>query len=263
MEEEKKKPTLRGLVAKAASETVQLAVAGTAAIGAAALQSWPILALGSVTYSVLVVWDVLNPNYQKKYLEQQKNALPELSQLNDLASKEIIRGLQRARTELQRVLRETPPEVRDHLGTLLQSRDDLEQRAVRLVFRMEELWRYLSTTHAAPIIEEIERLALRARESRDCNARNEFEKARAVREEQLYTMQDIQLSKDRIYAQLSRIEAAVEALPVKIVRMRILDAQAMDALTGEVSLQLEVMSQEVRSFEETLQTLADAPQASS
>ena len=50
----------------------------------------------------------------------------------------------------------------------------------------------------------------------------------------------------------------MEALPGKVVRMRALDAQAMDQLTGDVKDELDRMNVEIQSFEETLTTLGDA-----
>ncbi len=71
-------------------------------------------------------------------------------------------------------------------------------------------------------------------------------------------MADLVAAKERIGASLLSIAATMEALPGKIVRMRALDAQAMDQLTGDVKDELDRMNVEIQSFEETLTTLGDA-----
>ena len=48
-----------------------------------------------------------------------------------------------------------------------------------------------------------------------------------------------------------------QPLPAKIVRMRALDADAMDRLGGDVNGELERVNDEMKSFEETLRSLGD------
>jgi hypothetical protein len=56
----------------------------------------------------------------------------------------------------------------------------------------------------------------------------------------------------------SRIVATLEGLPAKIVRMRALDAQAMDQLSGSMHDELDPMDVELKALEETLATLGEA-----
>lgn len=254
--QEKEKRAFSKILSKAATETVNLVVGGAGILAAAATQWWSFLALGGVAYASLVAWDMVSPEYQKKALAPSKRPLPEPSALSEAAAREIVKGLITARAQLSVVLQETPDTVKRHLGSILAAISELEERAAGLLYRAEVLNRYLKTTDPRAITAEIERLEQRTRGSRDEHARAEYQRAMAAKQEQRKAIEDIENAKDRVMAQLSRIQATAEGLPPKIVRMRALDAQAMDTLTGEVSSQLDQMNDEVQSFEETLASLA-------
>ena len=60
------KATVGRVFAKSALGTVNLVVAGAAAVGAAALHSVPVLALGGVAYAALGAWDLVTPAFWRK-----------------------------------------------------------------------------------------------------------------------------------------------------------------------------------------------------
>src|SRR5262249_59259470 len=74
-----RKPKFRKVFAKAASTWTSLGVARAAALAAAALGSWPILAIGGAAYAALVGWDLSNPEFWKKALGNRAEpvALPD------------------------------------------------------------------------------------------------------------------------------------------------------------------------------------------
>ncbi len=135
------KPRFRKVLAKATVGPVNLVVAGSAALGALALHSWPLLALGGAAYTALVAWDAANPKLWKQAAGGVRAAerLPDPARLTDPATRLAVTGILAARRDLERVLRETPREVKDHLGVALGSAAELESRAARLVVRAEEL----------------------------------------------------------------------------------------------------------------------------
>ena len=51
---------------------------------------------------------------------------------------------------------------------------------------------------------------------------------------------------------LARLVATYQGLPGRVVHMRALDAQAVDALSGDVNQELDRMNHEMAAFEETL-----------
>jgi hypothetical protein len=253
MTEKKQSVTFSKLFGRAATDTVNMIVVGAGVIALSA-QYWLVGALGLAAYGTLVALDVVNPENKKKLAQSPQ--LPDPASLRSDASRSIVKGILKAKVELSSVLAETPDGVKSHLSTILFTTEELETRAIGLLQRAEDLTGYLKTTNDASIQQEISSLTQKARDARDETARAEYNRARAEREEQIKTVSDIEGAKDRVLAQLSRIQATLEGLPPKIVRMRVLDAQAADALTGEVSAQLDQMNDEARAFEETLSNLA-------
>ncbi|MCC6553686.1 MAG: hypothetical protein IT372_11785 [Polyangiaceae bacterium] len=261
MADDEKRDERRGpvgrVLGKAATGVVNLGVAGAAAVGAAALHSWAVLAVGGVAYAALVAWDMASPSFWKKAAADDPAKLPDAGKLNDPATREAVEGMLRARKELEAVLEQTSDEVKSHLALALSSITELEERSTRLIHRAEDLSGYLEKTRPEPVLREIARLQEKARAARDPEARREYESARAAREEQLRALEDISAAKERVVANLSRIVATLEGLPAKIVRMRALDAQAMDQLSGSMHDELEHMNGEIKAFEETLKTLGE------
>ena len=250
------------VAAKAATNLLNVSVAGAAAVGAAALHSWPILALGGAAYAALVAWDLATPTFWKKSLGGAKaSALPAADKLTDPATREAVRAIAAAKDQLTQVLDETPPDVKSHLGMVLSTLDELDHRAARLVARAEDMARYLATVDADPIVAEMEKLSQKAQRARDEEARSQYESARAAREEQLKALRDIDDARERLAANLSRIVATLQGLPAQVVRMRVLDDQAMDALSGDMNDKLERVNNEIRSFEEALKNLTEISRA--
>lgn len=245
------------VLGKAMTNVVNLGVAGAAAAGAAALGSWPIAAIGGIAYAALVAWDMSSEKFWKKAVADEPPELPDPKDLADPATREGVQGILKARKDLEGVLEETGDEVKSHLGMTLSSVAELEQRSIRLIQRAEDLFRYLSKTEPALVHQDIARLEERARAARDPQARKEYESARAAREDQLRALTDIAAARDRALANLSRVVATLEGLPAKVVRMRALDAQAMDQISGSMHDELEHMNSEMQAFEETLRTLGE------
>ena len=263
MANERDKPSMKRVLAKASIGPLNILVAGSAALGALAMHSWPLLALGGAAYTALVAWDAANPKFWKKLYgapgAAPPPALPDPTKIADGATRKAVQGILAARAELARVLAETPAEVSAHLDSALGSVVELESRAARLAARAADLAGYLASVDGAAVRAERDRLDGEARRTADDEARREYEQARAAREEHLRALDDVSRVHDRIVANLARLGATLEALPAKIVRMRALDAQAMDSLSGDMNEELDSFNLELRSFEETLKSLVEVP----
>ena len=74
------------VLGRSALGTINLIVAGSSALGAAALHSWPILALGGAAYAALVAWDVASPKFWRETLSGKAEGelkLPDPNKLQD------------------------------------------------------------------------------------------------------------------------------------------------------------------------------------
>src|SRR5262249_15535903 len=93
----------------------------------------------------------------------------------------------------------------------------------------------------------------------DPEARKQFEQALASRQEQLRALEDIKDAHDRVSGTLSKVVAALQAPPAKVVRMQVMDSEALTAGSGDVQRELDTLSNEVPAFEETLRMPALDP----
>ena len=258
----KQRPGFGRVLGRSATGAINVAVGGAAVIAAAAIHSGALLFLGVSAYVALVAFDLINPRFWQKALSappSQAAALPAPNQITDEAVRQAVRGILEARAELGRVLGETPDDVKSYLAAALASVSDLETRAGHLAGRAETLSRYLNNTKPEAVPGEISRLSDRAHKAGDAQAKNEYQSAQRLREEQLRALDDLAVARDRILANLARIAATLEGLPPRVVRMRALDAQAVDHLSGDLNQELDEMSGEIKGFEETLKLLAEVP----
>ncbi len=244
-----------GALVGSLTNTVNLVVAGVAAVGAAALHSLPILALGGATFTALVAWDLVSG--RRKGAATNEPPMPEEEDLTDPALREVVQSLELGRKKLDQVLKETPESVKGFLGGVIASMEEMEKSSARLLHHAEALSRYLATTDKRRVHEEIKKLDGKAAATRDAETQKQYAEARSLREEQKRALDDIEAARERVLSNLSRIVATLDGLAPKIVRMRALDAQAMDALSGNMSDELGRVNDDMAVFEETLQGLGE------
>jgi hypothetical protein len=243
-------------VKRATTGLTNIVVVGSAAVGAAALQSWPILALGGVAYGALVAWDLASGKSRKVRTAAETVTLDaDLDAFHDAQTQGTVRTILGAKAEIERVMAETPHEVQGQLALALTSVAELEERAARLAARAEDVAGYLKTTDPRVVDADCQSLVVRLSKAKDAEVRAQYESALAARREHLEVLRDLANAKERIDATLMSIASTLEALPAKIVRMRALDAQATDQMSGDVKEELDRMNSEIRTFEETLKTL--------
>ena len=78
------------------------------------------------------------------------------------------------RAELQKVLDDTPADIKIAIKNTLDSLDELERHAVRLVERNEEITGHLSKVNLPALVTEVKQLAQRAASAKDPEARKSF-----------------------------------------------------------------------------------------
>jgi hypothetical protein len=76
--------------------------------------------------------------------------------------------------------------------------------------------------------------------------------------DEIRSLKELRANKERIYADLMRVVALMCALPTKIVRLRALDAQAMEQLSGDITQDLQSIGEELQTSERVLRDLVPA-----
>jgi hypothetical protein len=247
------------VIGRAAAGPLNLSVLGGAVLGAVALASWPIAAIGGAAYAALVASDVSSPDFRRRVLSGKKpvTKLPRPESLRDPAVVAVVTKIAGARAEVDKVVRDTPDRVQRMIGSTLASIDELEGHGARLALRADEVSAYLATVNVDEIEREVRELTDRAAGTRDQGARNGYQAAADAATERLTAVRDIASARERTLAHLARVAATLAGVPAKLMRLRALDDQASDALTGDVGAELDRMNVDLRAFEETLESLVE------
>jgi hypothetical protein len=253
-------PSLTGkVIGQAASAPLNLAVLGGAVVVAAALASWPVVALGGLAYAALIAADLRNPEFRARALlaRPEPARMPELDQIQDIVLRHTAERIVDARAEIDHVLASIPRSVKRHVTSALASLDQLERQAALLVQRADALHRYLATADAHKRRGEADALTTRAQATADPTARASYQAAADAALRAVAALHDIALARARAQAQLERIAVTIKALPTQLVRLRALDDQASDTLSGDVSAELDRMTLELQTFEQSLESITE------
>jgi hypothetical protein len=245
------------VMGRAATGMLNLGVLGGAVVGGVALMSWPIAAIGGLAYAALVASDVSNPDFRKRVLfgRETPTRLPKPDGVVDPAVREVVVAIVAARVEIDAVVKATPERVQRNVRSSLASLDELELHGASLVQRAESLAKYLATADIDAVAAEIASLRKRAAQTHDEGARADYEQAATAAEERKQALLDITTAYERTLANLAKIATTFKGIPSKLVRLRALDDQASDTLTDNVGAELERMNIDLRTFEQTLESI--------
>jgi len=239
----------------AAREAVNLAVLGVSAVGALAFASWPVAALGGAAYAALVATDVSSARFRRRVLRDLPRRIDPDTLTDDTVRRAVV-AIFAARADVERVVDKTPARIRRNISTTLAAIDELEAHAGVLGRRADELAAFLASTDADACGEALA-LANRARATSDPAARADYEAAAAASTERARALADLGRARERTLAHLAKIAATIKTVPSKLVRLRALDAEASDALTGDVGAELDRMNIDLRAFEQTLESVLE------
>ncbi len=243
------------IVRRAAVNTVNLVVAGSAAVAAAALHSLPVLALGGAAYAAMVAWDAMNPAFQKKARGEQAAAEVDLSGLRghaDERARFYAEALNEGRAQRAKALADVPPAAEQFIAASMSQVPDLEAHAKLLVDRLVAVRAHLEHSSPDEAREALASLRTRAGQSQDPEARDQLLAAASAKQSQLATLQDLQRTTERIEAHLTNILSVLEGVPAKLLHMRTLDDSNRDAFSSDVKGDLARLDAELSAFEETL-----------
>jgi hypothetical protein len=241
-------------VARALVNPVGLGVAAGAATVAIALTNPVIGIVGGGVYLATVALDALRRSRKKKRLAAVSviPGMPDPETLNDEPTRNSVRKILANKAALQKVIDDTPPDVLMHMTKTLDSLDELESYAVRLVERAEDITRYLAKVNLPALVTEVKQLATRASSAKDAEARESYDDAKDARMDEIRALKELRATKERIDANLMRVVAVLGALPTKVVQLRALDAQAMDELSVDISRDLDVVGNELKVSEQVI-----------
>lgn len=248
------------VIGRAATGPLSLGVLGGAVVGAVALASWPIAALGGAAYAALVASDVADRGFRDRVLRGRgKPRMPKPSELTDPSIRYEVEQIIAARAEIAAVTKTTPERVLRNIRAALTSLDELELHGATLATRGEQLAKYLGSVDHDELASDVEMMGRRSRAATDPGVRQGYQQAASAAAERHQAVRDIVTAHERVVANLTRIATTFKAVPAKLVRLRALDDQASDSLGGDFTAELDRMNVDMRSFEQTLQSIVEAP----
>ena len=172
-------------VARALVNPVGLGVAAGAATVAIALTNPIIGAVGGGVYLTTVLIDAIRRRRKKQRKLPTIPLMKDPDDIKDPTTRANVHKILANKATLQRVLDETPEEVKLHMSKTLDSLDELERYAVRCVERAEDLVSHLSKVNRPALVAEVKQLATRAASAKDPGARQSFEEAKNARMDEI------------------------------------------------------------------------------
>ena len=250
------KRIIQGLF-QAATGRLNLSALGLGAVGGAGFHSWAVFALGGAAYLALAAWDLSSKSFWQRVLEGPKkhDTLPELRQVKDSEVRAAVERIQAARQAIDRTLAESPEEVALNVRVSLGGLEELDARAARLVELAEGLARHLAQVDEPALRAEAASLNAKSNAETDAESRALYREASDARQEQIRAVTDLRQARQRLLANLARIVSNLEGVPTRVVRMRVLDAQADAGASDEIGSEIGRINTELAAMEQTLEVL--------
>ena len=252
------RPPMTQIVSLSARSTPNLVALGMSLATGWILGSLWVVILGSWLYVLLVARQSTSRLYWRALAEREAERarqLPAESTLTDPALMLIVRALRHGYDEIARVLRETPPVVKTHLGLAVASLDDVRAQAAQLVRDADMLSRYLLTGPAEATQAAIERMSQEITRATDEGVKTEYQRALSVRQDQQAAVAQVQREHARIVAALQFIVGTIEAFPAWIYRMSVLESRAKDDRVSTIDEELLGMKTELGLAQQLLEGL--------
>ncbi|HXU69079.1 MAG TPA: hypothetical protein VN947_07105 [Polyangia bacterium] len=234
------RPSASRVIFVASLRKLNLSALGAVLVLAAVTGQLGLIFGALVLYSLLVIRDVSSPQLYRRLMADDAAALrqlPETAGLRDEGLRVVVCSLRSGWDQIRWVVARTPAPIRAHLRGAIATLDELRAHAASLIRTADELHRYLEATPRESVVRELKTLR-ESMERAEVGARAEYEKALAVREEQLTTLDRIKREHDRRLASLQRIIANVEAFPSRIRRIELLETCARQDETQALDEQL-------------------------
>ncbi|HTL34886.1 MAG TPA: hypothetical protein VL326_17275 [Kofleriaceae bacterium] len=233
------------------------AIAGAAAV-AVTIGNPIFAAAGGALYVASVFVDAIRrrrARAKRRRIMDVIGGMPDLDDIRDPETRATVEKMLAARQNLQKVIDDTPSDILMQLQKTTDSLIQLDIYASTLVKRAEDTTAYLRSVNLPALVQEVKMLAMKAAQAKDPEARASFDQAKNARMEQIRALKELKANKERVDADLMRVVAVLGALPTKIVRLRALDAQAMEQLSGDITHDLTAMGEELKTSEQVIREL--------
>jgi len=222
------------------------------------------VALGVLAYAAMVALDVTNPDFIRRANllrvdDRDPEAFLNPSTLRDAEIREVYQAIFVAMDRCRRVYEATSATLRSSLEDGMKRSEELVVVAGRAAKRSDAIRRHLDADTPAGLNKELERLRSLADRTKDEAARKSFLQAADAKAKELETYQQLHDLRDRIFAQLKLIEASLDGLSAKLVKLEASDLSAAISINDSITENVQTMTSDVQilesSYDETMQEL--------
>jgi hypothetical protein len=221
-----------------------------------------IIGLGVLAYLAMVGLDVTNPEFIRRAnvrVRVAEDARLEPSTLCDPEIRDVYAGVLKAMDQCRIVYGGSGQSLRQSLEDGLQRSEELVRVAGRAARRSDVIRRHLDGDTPEGLARELERLRILSAQTPDESARQGFLQAADAKAKELETYRQLQGLRDRIHAQLKLIEASLDALSAKLVKLDASDLAEALSINASITENVQTMTSDVEilesTYEETLQEL--------
>ena len=220
-------------------------VAGTG-VGVAALVHSGSLALATAAAAVgLFAWN----SGQVAPGVLRRPQLPSRVALEDPVAVAAVDAMRLARGTLAATTNRRDARRLARLCRALRSVSELEERALGIVARVDELGRYVATADVDGVRRQVARTRDAAASAPVGPLRDAHRRCQGVHEEHLRSLELLQQTRLVLVAELDRIVAALQAVPARLVALRTLENVARDAsLTPQTDEGLDGVLREIEGI---------------
>jgi hypothetical protein len=244
---------LRVLGYVAGSKTSVL-LSGTSMIASLLIGSWYLLVLGLFICTGFIGWRLRNPAAWREALQPGKRSQWQLPCPGEVPEPLVstVLSVRASCSVVLRTLQETPPDLRRRLSFVPLALQELEACAGTLVHRMAGTVNYLRLVRRETLENEISLLAEAIKQSVDVEKLHDLGATLSLRERQLQFLRDIQQARSRSEARLSRVVAAIEGMPARMVRLQVLNEELRDGVGNDLEGTLARVDHDLLGLEEVL-----------
>lgn len=246
---ESRKVIARALV-KAATNRVSLSCSGAVVCGSLVFHSGLLCAVAVGSYVTAMVVALSRRKLWREAaddLRRQPPVLPHPTTFDEIQAREYLVRVANSRLARERALEPMQATAASRAQNIADKASTLEESALRLMFVLERMGRFLGGDAAAPLRLDLKRLQERGANATLPATRLEYHRAVATLGRRLSSIERTEAWRGLVLAKLEAIVGALEGLPPRLVQ---LDVWQATAAALEDSPALDVFTEEIEVMEE-------------
>lgn len=238
---------------RALRDKVNIGVLVATGGASAVLASWLALFVGSLVVSGLLLWSV---ERHRRHIQRHPPRIPDAATFENPLVRGVIEALAEGQKERLDALDACPEAMLVALDGILSTAALAETAALGLARRTDDLHRYLATKDLGRVRSRLYAVEEAARASRSASEHEGYEAARSAYEIEAATLTAIDVGVRVAVARLESLRATLAAVPPRIVKLRMANAELSDTSYMRLSREVRLAGAELDEAESHLHAFA-------